>query len=824
MRTRLMRSKISLLFIVCAALLAFAGTAMALTSDPSGTTSASPTIQSDKADYAPGELVTLTGGNWQPGESVNIKVNDTYGASWSRNVDVTADASGNITDQFNLPDSFVSDYDVTATGSSGTATTSFTDGNVTYSPTRLPATGLQAVTAGNSVNLAPDVTLTKTGGGADPVVNTPITVTNKTTGSLTGQTCGGAGTAIPSSWLSVASPTLPQTITTSQNVTFRVSPPANASAGTYTGAVELANSTTNNTNAVDVCLNVSAAPTAVNTTTTASSTTATYGNSSATLNANVSPASGPAVGSGTVTFTVKKDATTIGTVTSGTVSAGSASASFPLSGVNADTYTILANYTAGTGFNASNNSTQSPAPTLTVNKANQAALTVDSPNSGTFGEHLAITTSGGSGTGALSFQANGTACQIDNDNKLEITSGTGSCSVTATKAADDNYNSVTSAAHPVTVQKADQAALTVTSPDNGTFGQHLTINTSGGSGTGALSFQASGGACQIDNDNKLEITSGTGSCSVTATKAADDNYNSATSAAHSVTVNKANQAALTVTSPNSGTFGEHLAITTSGGTTNGALSFQASGGACQIDANNKLEITSGTGTCSVTATMAGNDNYNAVTSAAHSVTVNKATAQVTLSNLGPYLFDGTAKSATVATTPTGLNVTVTYNGSTTAPTAVGSYNVVATVNNPNYQGQATGTLVISPWTLNGFYQPVDMDVVTTTGTTTALNTVKNGSTVPMKFNVLKGATQLTDNTNNAVVKSFTQQSVLCPSGAGVVVDEIEVTTTGGTSLRYDATAGQWIQNWQTPKKPNTCYNVTLTTQDGSKLVAHFQLK
>src|SRR5215203_1930950 len=624
MRTRLMRSKISLLFIVCAALLAFAGTAMALTADPSGNTAPSPTISSDKADYAPGELVTLSGGNWQPGESVNIKVNDTYGASWSRNVDVTADASGNITDQFNLPDSFVSDYDVTATGSSGTATTSFTDGNVTYSPTRLPATGLQAVTAGNSVNLAPDVTLTKTGGGADPVVNTPITVTNKTTGSLTGQTCGGAGTAIPSSWLSVASPTLPQTITTSQNVTFRVSPPANASAGTYTGAVELANSTTNNTNAVDVCLNVSAAPTAVNTTTTASSTTATYGNSSATLNANVSPASGPAVGSGTVTFTVKKGATTIGTVTSGTVSAGSASANFPLSGVNADTYTILANYTAGTGFNASNNSTQSPAPTLTVNKANQAALTVDSPNSGTFGEHLAITTSGGSGTGALSFQASGGACQIDNDNKLEITSGTGSCSVTATKAADDNYNSVTSDAHPVTVQKADQAALTVDDPDSGTFGQHLPIVTSGGTGTGALSFQASGGACQIDNDNKLEITSGTGSCSVTATKAADDNYTAVTSAAHPVTVQKADQAALTVTSPNSGTFGEHLAITTSGGSGTGALSFQANGGACQIDNDNKLEITSGTGSCSVTATKAADNNYNSVTSAAHPVTVQKA--------------------------------------------------------------------------------------------------------------------------------------------------------------------------------------------------------
>jgi hypothetical protein len=71
MRTKL-RSKFTLLLIVCAALLAFAGTAMALTTDPSGNTSPAPPIQSDKADHAPGELVTLTGSGWKSGESVRI--------------------------------------------------------------------------------------------------------------------------------------------------------------------------------------------------------------------------------------------------------------------------------------------------------------------------------------------------------------------------------------------------------------------------------------------------------------------------------------------------------------------------------------------------------------------------------------------------------------------------------------------------------------------------------------------------------------------------------------------------------------------------------
>src|SRR5215213_3614847 len=126
MRTKL-RSKFTLLLIVCAALIAVP-VAAALAQDAG--TSPAPTIQSDKADYAPGELVTLTGSGWVPGESVNIVVNDDVGQTWSRNVNVIADPSGNISDSFNLPDWFVATYAVTATGSSGTAQTTFTDANV----------------------------------------------------------------------------------------------------------------------------------------------------------------------------------------------------------------------------------------------------------------------------------------------------------------------------------------------------------------------------------------------------------------------------------------------------------------------------------------------------------------------------------------------------------------------------------------------------------------------------------------------------------------------------------------------------------------------
>jgi hypothetical protein len=131
MRTRL-SSRLSLLFLTFAlVMIVFPAMAFAEVASPDGTTATStPTITSDKDDYAPGELVTLTGSNWQPGESVHINVDDDQTKTWNRDVDVTADASGNISDSFNLPDWFVATYKVTATGDrSGTVTYGFTDAN-----------------------------------------------------------------------------------------------------------------------------------------------------------------------------------------------------------------------------------------------------------------------------------------------------------------------------------------------------------------------------------------------------------------------------------------------------------------------------------------------------------------------------------------------------------------------------------------------------------------------------------------------------------------------------------------------------------------------
>jgi predicted outer membrane repeat protein len=145
-------------------------------------------------------------------------------------------------------------------------------------------------------------------------------------------------------------------------------------------------------------------------------------------------------------------------------------------------------------------------------------------------------------------------------------------------------------------------------------------------------------------------------------------------------------------------------------------------------------------------------------------------------------------------------------------TAVGAHTMTATAkDNAGRTATATRSYTVKAWTTKGLYQPVDMNGV--------YNTVKGGSTVPLKFELLKGTTELTDTAN---VKSLQTTKITCASGA--TIDDIETVATGGTSLRYDSTGGQFIYNWKTPTDAGSCYKVTITANDGSSLSAYFKLK
>ncbi|MFM2089668.1 MAG: hypothetical protein RLZZ127_157, partial [Planctomycetota bacterium] len=76
------------------------------------------------------------------------------------------------------------------------------------------------------------------------------------------------------------------------------------------------------------------------------------------------------------------------------------------------------------------------------------------------------------------------------------------------------------------------------------------------------------------------------------------------------------------------------------------------------------------------------------------LTILPATAGVSVSGLS-VVANGQRRPVQVATVPAGLPVQITYNGQTQAPSAPGTYAVVATVSHRNYHGRAEDVLVIA---------------------------------------------------------------------------------------------------------------------------------
>lgn len=108
------------------------------------------------------------------------------------------------------------------------------------------------------------------------------------------------------------------------------------------------------------------------------------------------------------------------------------------------------------------------------------------------------------------------------------------------KASCNNYEDFTITLNITLTEKDDQAALKLTGGTTVVYGQTLQLGTSGGSGSGAVTYTITDvdGQATIDADGKLTPVK-VGTVKVKATKAADANYNAITSAEEEITITKA---------------------------------------------------------------------------------------------------------------------------------------------------------------------------------------------------------------------------------------------------------------------------------------------
>ena len=272
---------------------------------------------------------------------------------------------------------------------------------------------------------------------------------------------------------------------------------------------------------------------------------------------------------------------------------------------------------------------------------------------------------------------------------------------TVTVTGKGNYSGEATNKPSYTIHKAAQAALTITSTSDATYGQDYTLTTSGGSGSGAVTITVSNGTGAATVSGNILTPSKAGTVTVTAVKAGDNNYNDGTSVSATITINKGTYdgtktAAGSVLAnwpgevtlpaiPDGASYGEPSGNdATDMSITNGVLHYTGGGG---IQANQQY---------TVTVPVAGATNYND-----YQITVTlTGTDKKVLTITGVTAQNGTYNGQTQAGytgTPSAQgytgDFTVTYNTTDgKAPTNAGNYAVTIAI--PDSDPQYVGSIVL----------------------------------------------------------------------------------------------------------------------------------
>jgi hypothetical protein len=334
---------------------------------------------------------------------------------------------------------------------------------------------------------------------------------------------------------------------------------------------------------------------------------------------------------------------------------------------------------------------------LTVAPANQAPLTLHTTSPLTDGQSETMSVSGGTTGGLVTYSATG-PCTV-NGAQLTASSGTGTCLVTATMAGNTNYNTVTSTpANTVTLAKASQTIqFTTPPPANAAYNTTFTVVATDGSG-GAVVFTSSG-AC-TNTGGQYKMTSGTGSCSVIANQPGNSNYGPAQQLVQAVLATLATPTVTFTGAPSSAAYQSTFTVAS---TTNASTTASiTSSGAC-TNSGNTVTMSSGTGTCSLTATWPADSNYAGVT--ARQSTTATPLAQTIKFTTSPPSTASYPGSFTVAATggASGNPVTFTSAGSCTVSGATytltsgtGTCSVIANqAGNANYSAAPTVTVPVT---------------------------------------------------------------------------------------------------------------------------------
>lgn len=214
------------------------------------------------------------------------------------------------------------------------------------------------------------------------------------------------------------------------------------------------------------------------------------------------------------------------------------------------------------------------------------------------------------------------------------------------------------------------------------------LTATGGDSGNEVTYVSSNTAVATVSGNTVTIV-GVGTTEITASQEGSYVYEAAADAIQELVVDKA--ILVVAANDQSRTYGEanpDLTLSYSGFANGEDESILDTAPQALTNANTTSDI----GTHDISVSGGADANYS-LSYVSGTLTITSAQATITLSDLEQQA-DGTAKEPTVVTSPAGLAYTLTFDGNSDLPTAAGTYQVVATIDDVNYEGQVSDTFVL----------------------------------------------------------------------------------------------------------------------------------
>ena len=293
--------------------------------------------------------------------------------------------------------------------------------------------------------------------------------------------------------------------------------------------------------------------------------------------------------------------------------------------------TITATIAADSSFTSATSSSVTVDFTSTGTAAQTVSLSPGSTTIG-FGQDLALSLSGVVGSGVIKYgvvSTGGSGCAVTSQGIVGATAP-GTCTVNAAISGDPHY--APAGSNDVTIQFTSKGtslqnlSLAPSATTTG-YGDVVHLTSSGASGLGALAYHVvsdGGSGCVVSSAGVVSATS-PGTCTLSASIAADPAYAPATSNTVAVTFTSTGVTTQTLAlTSKSGTAASNasVALSTSGQSGNGTVSFHLvsdGGSGCVVSTGGVVSATS-PGICTLSASIAADPAYAPATSNTVAVT------------------------------------------------------------------------------------------------------------------------------------------------------------------------------------------------------------